>query len=436
MDKGLRKSMSMRQAGITLEKCYCIILMLLMISMLVFPVSYQKHKIILLAVLLGVCFYSIIMQKCHMPKEILCVMSVYVLYNMISILRGILLSTPGAIRVSTTEIVWPIFFVLLFCAFPDKNVIDYVFRGIIVGIWVVSLMDLLLLLTAYGMLPLPMALFDQIDLGYYVNPEGRAFTSGHMVSYLYGIPFVAGLCVVDRDRRRFWPNLILLFLEVFIIALSGRRAMFLLVAIMPFFGYFVYRYSLSRSFFKLKISDRISTVQAVLFPVVCAAVLCLMYVLRGYISFLIDTLLEGFDFKNATNADAYVRGAQFSALMNGWLDRPFFGNGAGSFTAECIRSLEQLWAYELSYCALLFQKGLVGFFIFFYLVLHAFRESKKKIWHNKAVFRYCYPALMGMTGVLIGNATNPYLGKFSCIWYLFLAVALPGMLNFKNELTL
>jgi hypothetical protein len=41
------------------------------------------------------------------------------------------------------------------------------------------------------------------------------------------------------------------------------------------------------------------------------------------------------------------------------------------------------------------------------------------------------PVLAGMTCFLIANATNPYLGKFDCLWVIFLPIALInyGLLN-------
>ncbi|MCI9210028.1 MAG: hypothetical protein HFI83_04980 [Eubacterium sp.] len=421
----------MRQKCISIEKCYCIILMILMASMIIVPVSYQKHKMLILVILCGGVFYSVVKRKCYIPIDIVRVLLLYILYNTVSVVIGITTSAPGAVRVTSTEIVWPILFVVLFLAFPAINVIDYVFTGIILGMWVVSLMDFALLMTAYGIFPLQIEWFTQIDLGYYVNPAGHAFTSGHMVSYLYGIPFVAGLLIVEKKKR--FSYMLLLAFELFNIFLSGRRAMFLLVGLLPVFGILIYRYIRNKGFKKYRIVSRLSKNQTFILTLACVFGVCVIYYSKNYIIFLLDTLLEGFEFKNAANPDAHIRGIQFSALMKGWLEHPLFGNGAGSYTIECIRSEEQLWAYELSYCALLFQKGLIGAGLFLNLVIHAYRSSKKKIQKNKYFLKYCYPVLMGMTGVLIGNATNPYLGKFSCIWYLFLAVSLSGMLNFKNK---
>ena len=80
--------------------------------------------------------------------------------------------------------------------------------------------------------------------------------------------------------------------------------------------------------------------------------------------------------------------------------------------------------YELSYVALLFHTGIVGFAIYAAAVIWIYRMGLRIIRSGDRIGLYMVPALVGTTCFLIANATNPYLEKFDYIWVIFLPVAL------------
>lgn len=61
--------------------------------------------------------------------------------------------------------------------------------------------------------------------------------------------------------------------------------------------------------------------------------------------------------------------AQFESLIAGWVEKPLLGNGTG-VNASVIRS-DIPGTYELSYIAMLFERGIIGMLIFVtqYLIL-------------------------------------------------------------------
>lgn len=113
-----------------------------------------------------------------------------------------------------------------------------------------------------------------------------------------------------------------------------------------------------------------------------------------------------------------ARTSQFSALVSGWLENPIFGAGHGT-SVRVIRSNEQPYAYELSYLALLFHTGLVGFLLYASGVIWIFYNGVRLIQSGDELAKRGLPVYVGTACFLIANATNPYLEKFDYMWVIF-----------------
>jgi len=136
---------------------------------------------------------------------------------------------------------------------------------------------------------------------------------------------------------------------------------------------------------------------------------------------LLDTFAVGWDFTEEQSA--LDRREQFFPLLQGWSESPIFGSGHGASVAGSIRSDEMPWAYELSYLALLFHTGMLGFLAYMSGVAWIFWMSLKIIRFGDHFSLYMLPLLVGFSCFLIGNASNPYLEKFDYMWVIFLPVA-------------
>jgi hypothetical protein len=137
---------------------------------------------------------------------------------------------------------------------------------------------------------------------------------------------------------------------------------------------------------------------------------------------VIEDIKQGFQF--STDSSALLRSEQFYALLNGWSQNPLFGAGHGASAPGSIRSVEQPWAYELSYVAYFFHTGILGSFIFFGQLGWIYFMSFKIIKSESVLKFYIFPVIVGTTCFLIANATNPYLAKYDFMWVLFLPLAI------------
>jgi hypothetical protein len=205
-----------------------------------------------------------------------------------------------------------------------------------------------------------------------------------------------------------------------VVLLSGRRALLLVVSLAPLFTL------AGRQL--LPVSDRRSSRRVMLGTLAGAgvALVALLVYLNAVYGFSLATVwrvfLVGFDFGRDVSATA--RSNQFVALVTEWANAPLLGAGHGASAAGSVRSVEMPWAYELSYAALLFHTGLLGFIAYTSAVAWIYAEGIRTIRDGGPRSAYMLATLVGLTCFLIGNATNPYLEKYDLMWVVFLPVAL------------
>ena len=135
----------------------------------------------------------------------------------------------------------------------------------------------------------------------------------------------------------------------------------------------------------------------------------------------VDMVASGFRFNS--DAVAMSRRDQFFGLVNGWLQQPLFGSGHGAPVRGLIRSPEMPWAYELTYLALLYHTGIVGFVAYSAGLLWTFLKSRQIARTGWPQAPYLVATLVGTASFVLANATNPYLEKYDSIWTLFLPIA-------------
>lgn len=134
--------------------------------------------------------------------------------------------------------------------------------------------------------------------------------------------------------------------------------------------------------------------------------------------------MQGFILTPSTQEmSSALRADQFIVLIRGFQQAPLFGHGFGT-AASLVRSTAMPWSYELFYVALLFHVGLVGFFAYFLAVLWIYRSGLRIIRTQVHARWMVWSVLMGMTGMLIANATNPYLVRFDGLWAIFWPLAI------------
>jgi hypothetical protein len=123
--------------------------------------------------------------------------------------------------------------------------------------------------------------------------------------------------------------------------------------------------------------------------------------------------IQSFMSKNEGDTE---RIGQFSSLANGWYDSPIIGHGNGS-TVPVVRDPARPWRYELGYMMRLNNMGLLGISMHF-IGISLICISLIKNFYKTGKIVYM-SSLAGLFSLLIADGTNPYMVRFTVLYYLY-----------------
>jgi O-antigen ligase len=395
--------------------------LLFLFLVITLPTSYQSIKGLLLAVLLGaVAARELTRGRLALDPAVLHRLVLFMAVGAGFVLLGVLRGTPGALALAPVYVLWPAVYCLLAAGMVNPMALHRVMRLLVVAALAIELYAASYLLYARGLLP--PALYLPLDQGQAVGFYGGyvEFNLYAITSLAFLVPYVIGLLIVTPRGQQVpggrWVVAAAAVLGVAIILLSGRRALWLVVLASPVLALIVRR-DLPAAGTAVRLRTLVKTGLAA----GLAAYLALT--VTGVLDFsrLRLALSDAFDF---SSTEGQARGpSQAAALLSGWMDDPVFGAGLGAVASGVVRSLEQPWAYELSYLALLFQVGLVGVALYAYGALWTLGQCRRVLRDGGPLAAPLAAVLVGTGSFLLANATNPYLQKFDSLWVLFLPLA-------------
>lgn len=414
--------MTINVKPITQRSIYISALSLLIFIMMLSTQSMNRIKLMLLVTILvlsflrrGFLYYT--------RNRFFTFVIIYVLYNIFSIVYGFVSNAPGALRSVTVLVLWPIVFTIIFYTYHDRDFIDAIDKTIIFSLVIITIMDILYLMSIYGVIPVQRELFLNLNLDYAGVASDHEFNSAHDTSYIYGVPYMMGRFIVENDIKKKRRYIYLIIPMVMIVFLMGRRSLLLIFFTFPIYAYLIRIYLRKERITVLHIRKRALLACVGLAVLMVGGIVIAFLYTDLSISYFMTNFTSGFDFGGGIYS-GNIRVRQLYYLVVHWLEKPLFGHGAGSGIKEVVRDPEMPWAYELSYASMLYQRGLIGLLIFGILVYSIFRLNRKKTRISRAHYNCVFPHLVGIFSFLIANGTNPYLGKFSTIWFLFLPLAL------------
>jgi O-antigen ligase len=328
-------------------------------------------------------------------------------------------SAPGALRVISVYLVWPILYLLFIGLAHDPRIIKSIESALLLGVALATFMALTVMLAGlfgYGSFIFPLLEFQGAAFGRYGG--FIEFRTYGLTTVMYGFPFVLSVILVRRDELRGLRKLgiYLLLLAIVLAALgSGRRAFWLVMLLTPF----IILPFLQLSSCRLKPVPFLSLTSK-------SAVLAVLTI-AGVITAigldpiaLLETFLSAFQGQEASSG---IRFLQAASLWSAFTESPLIGHGLGS-TVDVVRSHDMPWAYELSYLALLMNVGLVGFLVYTGAVVWIALKGIQLSRRDAEFAKLFIPLITALCAFLIMNATNPYLAKFDYLWVIFLPVAL------------
>lgn len=412
----------------------------LFLLMLLVPASYQSTKAILLLIVLGSIAWGFLTKtidiKLHETIRIW--VAILVLTGLLFITLGWLNNAPGALRVSTVYIIWPIVFSVLISAILTFRALKTIVSTMVIAGVFLGLYGAMYIAHSTGLWP--DALYFHLDQGQAIGfYDGFVEYNMYSISVLIILTPILGALIVVCDKSlsliaKGWLSLAYALCFGLSI-LSGRRALWVVLLLAPiiFFTLAIWQ--------RLDAEERRNRIKnATLLSAISAVVLFVLTGMFGLssermLAYLISSVplepasaleesasaLE--ESASTLEESASVRYLQAVALWDGWMTNPWFGHGHGS-VAGVIRSSEMPWAYELTYLALLFHTGVIGVLLYGACIGWIYWQGILVIRKSNTYGSYMVAVLTGATCFLIANMTNPYLAKFDFMWIVFLPLAI------------
>ncbi|QZA78313.1 O-antigen ligase family protein [Deefgea tanakiae] len=304
-------------------------------------------------------------------------------------------------------VVWSFIFFVIYTYIYSEIDLSFYHRVIIIAGVVIPLINFVGMADSYYAINfIPISMIESLDMRFGFH-EGYIQVASHNIGSLFIIiPYLmAVLSMNDRENSNRKWSAIALILSLALAVLSGRRALWLVIAITPFV--IIFLGIVTNRFVKIN-----NKFKFVFFISLCLFGLVLVLSLFG--EFSESGTLE--HMKSAISAED-ERSIQYQYLISKFIDYPFFGSGIG-VGVNYLRSYESPWLYELTYVVMLMSLGVVGFSLFsiFFLVFIflAIKYASSGDLHSGYAFFY----LVGLLGLLIGTYSNPYLLSFDFLIYL------------------
>ena len=337
---------------------------------------------------------------------------IFILCNLLPFIYAIISGNPGYDLYINTYFLWPILYSLLVGSLND-DFYEFFHKILSIGIWVVLGIGLYVFIF-YNLNGIVSE--DILSVQPKMRPGMPFITISdgcvNSIIFLYSYFLVFGLLNKDINYKL----LASCFVFVFV---TSRRVIYaeLVLAIIL--------YVIIASVCKIKIPRKI--ISSMIIGVIIFAVVAVSLI-RYYGWFEFNEIIDAFE--AISEASDGERIEQYKALINGWLEKPFLGNGTG-IDASYSRS-DKPGTYELSYIAILFERGVIGFTIYIGLLLSLNVKAIKTVKRFPCKGKYLIPHLIAIDMMLVANATNNYIQAFDYTWVLF--ILFPFFRRNKNEI--
>ena len=325
-----------------------------------------------------------------------------------------------AFRVYT---VWSVAFLVLYSLLRSKPSLglfhtSMVWAGIV--ICVINFVGLYDQITGLGLIP--QGILDELELRVGLNDGYIRITSANIGVLFLVVPYLLSLQFrADAGRANSPLAKLSLVLCLILTAVSGRRALWLVVALTPFTVLLLSLLTHGR--------DRLGARGRRMLVAYCAAGALGLATVSvrsaslqevGFVRYLVSAF-----------SSEDERSRQQGYLLDGFSNSPAFGSGFGAY-AGYLRSDERPWTYELTYHQMLFNIGIVGVAVLsslfgFYLVLVI--RLLRQVRAGSAI---PFGLLVAFCSLLFGSYTNPYVRSFDLLFFVGL---LPYLSTFHRGFT-
>jgi hypothetical protein len=325
----------------------------------------------------------------------------------------------GVLDALRLYVIWSAAFVVLYTLLRAQPSLGLLHAALVLSAILISVINLVGLADQIGSWGLisddirkELELYVGLHVGYIQINSVNIGALFVIVPYLLSLQFRA-----DAGNTNSALTKLALVLSLVLVAVSGRRALWVVVALTPCTILLLSR--LTGSYGLMKLRGRwFLLVWAVAAVAGLGTVLLLPERIPelGYLARLNEAFFSEDE-----------RALQSPYLIDGFKESPVLGSGFGAY-AGYLRNDERPWTYELIYHQMLFNVGVLGvaflgilYSLYLVHVISLLRRYKD----GSAI---PFGLLVGFCSLLIGTYSNPYVRSFD---YLFLAGLLPYLSTFR-----
>jgi len=300
-------------------------------------------------------------------------------------------------------------------ALPSAKIMH---RSIVLAGFLVPLINLAALCDQFmGLGLIPQSVRDELGIEIGIGHGYYQYATPNIAILFLIVPYLISLhSRSDAGESKSAFSRTALLLSLILVVVSGRRAVWLIVAFTPITILLLSMVTDSYGQLKLR-SRRLLVAWAV------AGVVSLGALLIYSNGSPDNSALSGI--KAAFSSDD-ERSIQKPYLLEGFERSPLFGSGFGAH-ALYVRSAETPWSYELTYYVMLFDLGCVGVTALGLLHLVYFAKTRRIFQQFKDGSAVPFALLVAYCSLLIGAYGDPYFGGFDT---LFFAGLLPYLSSF------
>lgn len=413
---------------------------LLIFLMILMPGSNMGIKIGLFFLFLFLLILKILIKgnRIEYSRKVIVWFGIYVGCGVFYAGLSLFYNNPGALNSFNVKVIEPALIMVIIGALKPNH-FGYIINAYILISFFVTVYNIAFFLCINGIVIPPQ--FQTYFTADFINYGGLnlgllKFSSQNISWLIYLTPMSITMNLLKNDYSEKKKNLILIcaVLGVINAILSMRTAYIICICMTPFL---------------IVVLGKVCNVeydnQRLKKIIICGGiiVIIMMIAFRKDIAFItvgiMNKITASFSSNDVVNEygirdqGGAIRKEQIQDLIYTWIKKPILGWGDSANSLNIIRSEANAGAYEMNYFALLMQRGVVGFCVFWLQIYFIIYESLMIVKKKKLFMSESFSITIGLVTFLFANATNPYLDSFDRLLILFLPLALINM-SFKGEL--
>lgn len=393
---------------------------------LIIPYQMQFVKLVLALLLLLPYFIKIQKKKSFLINgSLLAWILVYVFMGLFYIVYAFIQNNPAPMTYFPIYVLWPILFYLLSIQVDYSMYMKLIscMRNAFTLISILGIIAFLKFNLSTGDIQKFFSFVATVRPGF----PFIAISSGTITNMIFLYTFFFTIYIIDKQllKKQDYFNLVIGFVFVFA---TSRRAFYMVLAMSILFSFFLVIFYDTKNR-KQHFSSIKSFLRFFLFFIMIVTIIVIQLNLFDFKiiwEFISDSIGS-----NAGVAGYDPRLLQYDALIEGWMKNPLFGNGTG-INASIVRS-EIPGMYELSYIAILFERGLLGISVYIIQFLLLNYWAIKNLKKNNISASYNIATLVAFDMFMFANATNPYLYAFDHLWIIFTVLIIINLKQKSDE---